>query len=111
MFMFFAIIFAVFAMVCSLIVYSTITFRRFLAFVIGPPRWEAVDASAEMEELIQCFTGQRSIQLDEMRLGDSIDMPTRFVDQEMGPVMIGEVASTPTSLAPRTEVIPMLLHS
>jgi hypothetical protein len=93
MLMFFAIIFAMFAMVCSLIVYSAITFRRFLAFVIGPPQWEAVDASAEMEELIQCFTGQRSIQIDEMRLGDSIDMQAWSADQEIGPVMIDKVAS------------------
>jgi hypothetical protein len=108
MFMFFAIIFATFAMVCSFIVYSAITFRRFLAFVIGPPRWEAVDASAEMEELTQCFTGQRSIQIDEMRLGDSIDMQTPSADQEMSPMMIGKVALTPTSLAPRGEVIPIV---
>jgi hypothetical protein len=93
MFMFFAIIFAAFAMVCSLIVYSAITFRRFLAFVIGPPRWEAVDASAEMEEVTQCFTGQRSIQIDEMRLGDSIDMQTRSADQEMGPPIVASMAN------------------
>ena len=84
-------------MVCSLILYTAITFRRFLSFVIGPPRWEAVDASAEMEELTQCFTGQRSIQIDEMRLGDSIDMPTRSADQ--GPAA-GKVASMANCVRP-----------
>ena len=60
--MFFAILFALFAMVCSLVVYSALTFRRFLAFVLGPPRWKAVDVAAEMEELTRCLTGQRSKQ-------------------------------------------------
>jgi hypothetical protein len=95
--MFFAILFATFAMVCSLIVYSVLTFQRFLAFVLGPPRWEPVDVAAEMEELTQCLTGQRSIQIDEMRLGDSIDMPTRSADQ--GPAA-GKVPSMANCVRP-----------
>jgi hypothetical protein len=103
--MFFAILFALFAMVCSLILYSAITFRRFLAFVIGPPRWEAVDAAAEMEEVRQCFTGQRSIQIDEMRLDELGDMQRRSADNATGPAATGKVAST--RIAPLEKVIPM----
>ena len=36
--MFLAILFSAFAMFCCLVAYAAITFRRFLAFVIGPPR-------------------------------------------------------------------------
>ena len=68
--MFFAIVFSAFALFCCLIAYSAITFRRFLAFVLGPPRFEPFDHAAEMEEVVQVFTGQRSIQVDEMRLGE-----------------------------------------
>jgi hypothetical protein len=90
--MFFAIVFTIFAMFCCLVAYAAITFRRFLAFVIGPPRWEAFDHAAEMEEVIQCFTGQRSIQVDEMRFGDSVD---------------DEPKPDPGPLKPTTNVAPM----
>jgi hypothetical protein len=106
MFMFFAILFAMFAMVCSLVVYSALTFRRFLAFVLGPPRWEAVDVAAEMEELTRCLTGQRSIQIDEMRLGDLRDIQNRSADKEAGTVELDDVAPAP--LGPRAKVIPMV---
>jgi hypothetical protein len=107
MFMLFAIIFAAFAMVSSLIVYSAITFRRFLAFVIGPPRWEPVDAAAEMEEFTQCLTGQRSIQIDEMLLGDSTEMWSRSTDRETRAVMTGDVELTPTLQRPEQQIVRM----
>ena len=68
--MFFAILFSAFAMFCCLIAYVAITFRRFLVFVIGPPRFEPFDHAAEMEEVVQCFTGEKFIRIDEMRLGE-----------------------------------------
>jgi hypothetical protein len=68
--MFFAAVFAAYAMFCCFVVYCAISIRRLFVFLIGPPRFEPFDHAAEMEEVIGCLTGVGSIQIDEMRLGE-----------------------------------------